>query len=376
MVYILRSGHLDHDYDDSIYTIGIIDAYKSLLINEQYYGQGYFELQAPATKANINLLLPGNYVVREEDVNNALKQRVCAIQDVTIRADADQGAMIIATGASLGNEILKKRVIKDRQFLTGSVKDAVIEMLNQAFRNLYAGVVGNTPERKIKYFNQPSIEPTEGTINTQVLGERIDEWIESICRTYGWGWKVYLNGANYQFHIYKGADRTNSQSWFIPSPNIVFSREYDNLYNSEYSRYTSNYTNCAYIYGEDTDDGTKRKNTKYDPDSVADILRYERFVDSSMSQTEGEVTISDAQYYLNLQNLAKQEMAQVKLYDFTAVTDPDGMFKLNEDYFLGDIVKVVTEYGITAKARITEIIYSEDEQGKSVVPGFEEWEVI
>ena len=69
MVYILRSGHLDHDYDDSIYTIGIIDAYKSLLINEQYYGQGYFELQAPATKANINLLLPGNYVVREEDVN-------------------------------------------------------------------------------------------------------------------------------------------------------------------------------------------------------------------------------------------------------------------------------------------------------------------
>ena len=109
---------------------------------------------------------------------------------------------------------------------------------------------------------------------------------------------------------------------------------------------------------------------------MADILRYERFVDSSMSQTEGEVTISDAQYYLNLQNLAKQEMAQVKLYDFTAVTDPDGMFKLNEDYFLGDIVKVVTEYGITAKARITEIIYSEDEQGKSVVPGFEEWEVI
>lgn len=48
---------------------------------------------------------------------------------------------------------------------------------------------------------------------------------------------------------------------------------------------------------------------------------------------------------------------------------------MNEDYFLGDVVQVINEYGISAAPRIVEIIESEDENGKSTVPTFSTWEV-
>ena len=53
----------------------------------------------------------------------------------------------------------------------------------------------------------------------------------------------------------------------------------------------------------------------------------------------------------------------------------DGNYVLNKDYFLGDIVQVINEYGISATPRIIEIIESEDENGTSVVPTFSTWEV-
>ena len=51
-------------------------------------------------------------------------------------------------------------------------------------------------------------------------------------------------------------------------------------------------------------------------------------------------------------------------------------FKLNKDYFLGDVVVVNNEKGITSTPRIIEIIYSEDANGIKIVPTFSNWEVI
>lgn len=76
-----------------------------------------------------------------------------------------------------------------------------------------------------------------------------------------------------------------------------------------------------------------------------------------------------------------QEYGQTQL-DQTAFTesfsgdiDSDGLFKLNQDYFLGDIIQIQNEKGIQATPRIIEIIYAIDENGSSVVPTFSKWEV-
>lgn len=41
------------------------------------------------------------------------------------------------------------------------------------------------------------------------------------------------------------------------------------------------------------------------------------------------------------------------------------------DYNLGDIVEVENEYGLKARVRITEVIESEDENGYTCIPKFE-----
>lgn len=65
-----------------------------------------------------------------------------------------------------------------------------------------------------------------------------------------------------------------------------------------------------------------------------------------------------------------------KLAENTSVTAFEGetettiMFKYGEDFFNGDIVQVANEYGHETKARILEIVTTENEDGTSVYPTF------
>lgn len=56
---------------------------------------------------------------------------------------------------------------------------------------------------------------------------------------------------------------------------------------------------------------------------------------------------------------------------FEGVVFPDVTFLYKKDYDLGDVVTVENEYGISAAARITEVIESVDENGYTVLPKFE-----
>ena len=46
------------------------------------------------------------------------------------------------------------------------------------------------------------------------------------------------------------------------------------------------------------------------------------------------------------------------------------MFKYSEDFFNGDVVQIANEYGHETKARIVEIVMTEDSDGTSVYPTF------
>lgn len=69
--------------------------------------------------------------------------------------------------------------------------------------------------------------------------------------------------------------------------------------------------------------------------------------------------------------------SQDKLAEYGAVTSfegtisPNVTFVYKNDYFLGDIVTVQNEYGITAHPRIIEVIEVDDDTGYSVQPKFE-----
>ena len=55
---------------------------------------------------------------------------------------------------------------------------------------------------------------------------------------------------------------------------------------------------------------------------------------------------------------------------FEGNVDTNTMFKYGTDFFIGDQVQIVDEYGITGKTRVTELVYSHDENGISTYPTF------
>ena len=67
------------------------------------------------------------------------------------------------------------------------------------------------------------------------------------------------------------------------------------------------------------------------------------------------------------ENLA--EYGAVTSFEGTII--PDYTFVYKQDYFLGDIVTIQNEYGITVQARITEIVEVNDDNGYSIEPKFE-----
>ena len=56
---------------------------------------------------------------------------------------------------------------------------------------------------------------------------------------------------------------------------------------------------------------------------------------------------------------------------FEGTAIPEMQYAYKEDYNLGDLVRIRTDYGISAEARITEVIEVSDENGYSIEPKLE-----
>ena len=82
--------------------------------------------------------------------------------------------------------------------------------------------------------------------------------------------------------------------------------------------------------------------------------------------------LQDIVYSVYLLTRGEQAVAEYgELISFDGSVIPDITFTYKEDYFLGDIVSVENEYGISANARIVEVVEVMDENGYSMEPKFE-----
>ena len=80
--------------------------------------------------------------------------------------------------------------------------------------------------------------------------------------------------------------------------------------------------------------------------------------------------MNEAEYNAQLQQRGVEKLAeQTDAQNFEGET-VDYTYKYGEDYFLGDIVEVVNEYGMEARTRVIEVIESEDGSGKYTIPTF------
>lgn len=333
---------------------GIIDVYTSAIWTERYYTSGDFELYVPATPEALALLQKEYFVARVDDTT-----KCGIIEKVTVETDAEAGAYITASGRNLSS-LLSRRIIWRQATFNGYVEAGIRAMVEDALIN---------PEDAARAINNLSLGSKIGlsdTFQSQQAGENLAETITLICQKYGIGYKIALDLPNsgFIFSLYKGEDRSYNQN---TNPFVVFSPDFDNLISSEYSQDITGYKNTAQVAGEGQGIG-RTKVTINGTNSGLD--RYEGYVDAqSTSENSGEVGTSD--YEAMLEQQGYEFLAGVGITEAMASEiASDVNFKLNTDYFLGDIVQVINEYGITMTPRVTEIIECQDTTGYSCIPTF------
>lgn len=355
-------------------TIGIIDTAKSVIWHSVWFGVGDFEIYAKATAEHLQFLSVGNYVTRNNDIE------VGIIESVAVTNSVQDGAMITATGR-FAKSILDRRLIYNltgnsnkATVLRGKVESAARDLVaNNAisctfdtrrnFPILELGALNNYPEK--------IVDDKGYAAEKQVSYQNLLEYSDNLLAEYGFSAVVILDDdtKKLQYIVLKGVDRSSDNS--DGNEPVIFSRDYDNLSDSEYFYDTANIKNAALIGGEG--EGIARFYSLIAPDETG-LQRRELFVDASSiakKYTEGETEIeyTDEEYTAMLNTQGKQELAPLtekESFSGTIIVT-DGNYILNEDFALGDLV-TVQENSINKfiNVRITEVTEVQDENGYTV----------
>lgn len=353
--------------------IGIIDVARSIIWHSVYFGVGDFEIYVQATPEIVNLLRVGRFITRPDN------EEVGIIESINVATNEQDGTMIIASGR-FAKSILDRRVIYN---LTGSsnaatilygnvetevrevVKNNAISCAFDSKRNiplLELGDLSNIP--------QYIVDGSGNRTRKQVSCENLLTYTDGVLEEYGMAATCKLNGGKLRYVIYRGNDRsTDNASGNIP---IVFSQEFDNLTESEYSYDTTPEKNVALIGGEG--EGIDRFYSLITKTETG-LQRREIFINASSiskkykDESDVEQTYSDAEYKSMLDAKGKQDIAAlVATESFSGTIDAtNGNFVYNRDFALGDIVTVQNNnLGIYINVRIREATEVQDENGYTV----------
>ena len=231
----------------------------------------------------------------------------------------------------------------------------------QAKYDYYYWLNNVSAERAIPYFDgYISSLPDSPEITIQLYGQDIGEWVSTICEEYGIGWNIYLNEMELKFEFVEGEDKSDS---------VIFSPLLDNIRTATYTMDLLAYKNAGLAVG----DGQGYHQTVVDVGSVSGYPRYETFIDSGLAK---DADVSDADYKRQVRQFGKSVITKSSKYKtISAEIDTDGVFKIDTDFVVGDVVKIQLDQGIEGAARLVEIIYSDEIDGIKTTGTFEEWEV-
>lgn len=357
---------------DNIYVLdqnfelqGVIDQYASVIWRPSYYEIGDFELYLPANSKAIDLLRENRYLVRRGDITVVdgvtTYKKVMIIKNLQLNTDVENGDFLTVTGREL-KYILHQRIVWGRSIIRDSVEYAIRRLIGSN------AVHPVEPTRVIPDMQFAEAKGYSEQIELQISNKQLDEAVIELCKTYGYGWDIYITNNKLTVDIYKGVDRSYNQS---ERPYVVFSNKFNNLHNTTYELATEQYANMTLIGGEG--EGLDRTYA-YVNNDVSGLERYEIFTDArdiSQNLDNEEEVISYEDYLLLLEERGRENLATFSMTEgFSGEVISDMTFKYGEDFFIGDTVTVINEYGIGRNVIVLSAIESHDENGTKLIPQF------
>lgn len=350
--------------DTSLKAVALIDVFDTFIWTERYSAYGDFEIYPAINEKNLIDLQEDYYVTIQDS------DRVMIIEDVLIDSESEDGAKLSVTGRSL-ESILERRIVWNQTVLSGNLQEAIKKILDE---NVIFPT-DPTNERRIdnvvfEYSDDEAITSLKLASEAQFTGDYVYDVVKVLCDVFKIGFKITLSADNkFVFKLYAGVDRSYEQE---TNPYVVFSPSFDNLINSSYLRSKKNLKTVTLVAGEG--EGSERIRTTVSAANGAGsgLNRRELYTDArDISRNVNDGTLTDEEYNEQLRQRGTEKLAEcVEVKSFEGKCEPNMTFKLGEDYFTGDIVQIENEYGIESRARVTEIIRSENSSGFEMYPTF------
>lgn len=358
-------------------TIDIIDVFMSSIWTDRYDAYGDFELSLPMEPSLLDVLKEDYYLITEES------EHVMIIEDLDVTTDIEEGERLLVTGRSL-ESIIDRRIIMNKTVFVPEYdadNNEILPNLQNGIEKLLNENVINPAIAARRIPNFIFEESTDELVTSlefeaQYWGDNLYDVVSSLCYEKQIGFKITLNDNNqFVFKLYAGADRSYEQ---FENPYVVFSPQNDNLFNSSYYKSKSNFKNVAYVLGEEIEDSIvdedgDRERKSFTLGTELGLDRREVFADANdlTSKIDEDTTLTETQYRAHLKQRGIDTLIEhMEVEAFEGEVEATQMYKYGEDFFMGDIVQIVDEYGNEGRVYISEFILSQDKEGIAMYPTF------
>lgn len=347
--------------------LGIVDEAISVIWQPSYWDKGDYgdvKILAPITDNNTALLVKGNIVVRhgesaEHTDEKGEWRRAMQITYRFISKDINGAEQIEVQGCFL-KKWLSKRVLTDQLILTDTNQNIINIIMRQNFST-------DAPlKRQGKQFTMLAQDDLGGSIveYSAEFGASAEDEIYNRALVGRLGFDILVNerAKLYGFWLYKGKDltATNTQG----NTPCIFSRDFDNVNEQEYTESIENMKNTAYVAGAADVDGTQPEIEVWkNGEEEQGWDRDEFFIEATdISRTTKDQSGQDIQIPLEqyLQLMATKAAGQLESYgertSFVSTINTSKNLKYKKDFTVGDIVTSIEKrWGIKIDARITKI---------------------
>lgn len=338
--------------DNNFIPLAAFENYISFLWTDRYVEEGDFEIETVPEASLLAVCKQDYYIINTDSEHEMI------IEGLKIVTDVDDGPRLYVTGSSL-ESILKRRIVWSKTVLNGNLQNGIKTLLDE-------NIISPTDaSRKIPNFIFQASTDTDITkleIARECDKENLYDLIVDICKTKKIGFKIVRNTSNqFVFSLYAGKDHSYTQETL---PFVAFSPKFDNLENSEFNNSTADSVNTVYVTGGENDSESLVLGNN------SGLTRRESHVSAGTMDESYSGSYTDF-----LTEKGNEELKDKKITKtFEGNVDATGLFKLGVDFSLGDIVQIENEFEIRDRARIVEIIHSDDKSGRIVYPTFEAYE--
>lgn len=342
-------------FDKDLNFQGILENYSSLIWRRKYSKCGEYELHCSLTMETLNLLKKGNIIWKKDDLEAAY------IEYRNLRQDRE-GKEVLAIKGKFLTGYLGRRIVWGTENLNMTSELAVRELINKN------AIDPTNIDRKIELVALGEVKGYTQETNIQTSYKNLLETVEEIANTSELGIRTLLDIENKQmlFDIYEGLNRTANNGINDPA---IFSQEFENILEQEYTDSLTNYRNTVLVAGEG--EGSEREFISLENGQGLD--RYEMFVDardlqSTKTVNEEEIPIPIQEYRKMLEDRGVSKLSEHKeIETFDNKVNLNSNLVYKEDFDLGDVVTCTSKkWGITIDTRITEIEEVYEESGKQI----------